>query len=129
MKETALGSVPRDVVFFGILMILSGAGDLYIIVSNPEYSLPFFGTKPYGIFGGVVKSVHPFIHFASGYGAIYGKRWAYPLFMAYSVYGLANAITNRMLLPPPHRIRTVFIIGTILVMGYLYWRRNQFKNV
>ncbi len=128
IKQEVQTPVPCDIVFFGVLMILSGIGDLYIIVANPAYSLPLFGTKPHGIFGALIKFIHPLIHFASGYGAIYAKRWAYPLFMAYSVYGLVNAITNRLLLPPPHRIRTLFIVLTVLVMGYLYFRRRLFKN-
>ncbi len=119
--------VPRDIIFFGILMILSGMGDLFIIIAYPQYSLPFFGTKPTGLPGVLIKGIHPLIHFASGYGAIYGRKWAYPFFMAYSVYGLINATVNLMVFPPPHRIRTVFIIGTLLVMMYLYLRRSQFK--
>jgi hypothetical protein len=118
--------VPRDVIFFGVLMIVSGMMDLYIIVANPTYSLPFFGTKPTGFVGNMIKVIHPLIHFGSGYGAIYGKRWAYRLFMIYAVYGLINAAANFMLLPPPHRIRTIFMIGTALVMVYLYFRRNRF---
>ncbi len=121
-------TAPMDITIFGILMILSGIGDIYIIVSNPQYSLPFFGMKPEGIISLLTKSVHPPIHFAAGYGAIYGRKWAYPLFMTYSVYGLINAMANRLLLPPPHRIRTIFIVGTVLVMAYLYCRRRQFKN-
>jgi len=128
MNLKRLGDTPRDIVFFGVLMILSGMGDFYIIIANPQYRLPFFGMKPDGFTGLLIKSVHPFFHFGAGFGAMYGKKWAYPLIMAYSVYGLANAMTNRMLLPAPHRIRTIFMIGTALVMVYLYCRRDQFKN-
>lgn len=128
MNLKRLGDTPRDIVFFGVLMILSGMGDFYIIIANPQYRLPFFGMKPDGFTGLLIKSVHPFFHFGAGFGAMYGKKWAYPLIMAYSVYGLANAMTNRMLLPAPHRIRTIFMIGTALVMVYLYCRRDQFQN-
>jgi hypothetical protein len=121
-------AVPRDILFFGVLMILSGMGDLSIIIAYPQYSLPFFGTKPAGLTGGLIKIIHPLIHFAAGFGAIYARKWAYPFFMSYSVYGLINATVNLMVFPPPHRIRTVFIIGTLLVMIYLYFRRSQFKN-
>lgn len=120
--------VPYDIILFGVLMILAGMADIYIIIANPQYRLPFFGMKPDGLVGVVIKSVHPFFHFGAGFGLIYGKKWAYPFIMAYSVYGLVNAMTNRLLLPGPHRIRTVFMIGTALVMVYLYFRRNQFKN-
>jgi hypothetical protein len=120
--------VPFDIVCFGILMILSGIFDIAILVAYPQYSLPFFGGKLAGMPGILIKAIQPLIHFVSGYGAIYGRRWAYPFFMAYAVYGMANAVTNRLLLPPPHRIRTIFMIGTVLVMGYLYCRRRQFRN-
>ena len=120
--------VPWDIVCFGVLMILSGLGDLSIIMAYPEYSLPFFGTKPEGIFGLVIKGIQPPIHFIAGFGAIYRKKWAYPFFMIYSIYGLANAVTNRILLPPPHNIRTIFILGTLVVMGYLYFRRKAFTE-
>jgi len=122
------GDIAYDLVCFGVLMVLSGMGDLYIIVANPQYRLPFFGMKPEGWTGLLIKSVHPFFHFGAGFGAIYGKKWAYPLMMVYSAYGLINAMVNRMLLPGPHRIRTVFMIGTSLVMVYLYLRRDQFRN-
>lgn len=120
--------VPFDLVFFGVLMILSGFGDIYIIIANPEYALPIFGMKLSGFAGWAFKLIHPVIHFASGYGAIFAKRWAYTAFMAYSVYGLINAAVNRMVLEGPHRIRTVFFFMTLGVMGYLYWRRGHFKN-
>jgi len=124
----AVRRVPLDLVFFGVLMVLSGFGDIYIIFANPEYALPIFGMKLSGAAGWAFKLIHPVIHFASGYGAIFGKRWAYLFFMAYSTYGLTNAAVNRMVLPGPHRIRTVFFIMTLAVMGYLYWRRGQFRN-
>jgi hypothetical protein len=108
-------------------MILSGIGDLSIIIAYPQYSLPFFGARLSGLPGLSIKLIHPLIHFISGYGAIYGRRWAYLFFMAYAGYGMVNAVVNRLLLPPPHRIRTIFMIGTVLVMGYLYFRREQFK--
>jgi hypothetical protein len=120
--------IPYDIILFGVLMLVAGMGDIYIIVANPQYRLPFFGMKPDGLTGALIKSVHPFFHFGAGFGLIYGKKWAYPFMMAYSVYGLVNAMTNRLLLPGPHRIRMVFMIGTALVMVYLYFRRNQFKN-
>lgn len=121
-------NVPFDIFFFGVMMILAGFGDIYIIAANPQYRLPFFGTKPDGFPGFLFKAVQPFIHFGVGFGLIYGKKWAYPFIMAYSTYGLVNAMANRLLLPGPHRIRTIFMIGTALVMVYLYWRRNKFSN-
>jgi hypothetical protein len=102
-KKKAGPPVPRDIIFVGVLMILSGIGDLSIIISYPQYSLPFFGTKLQAIAGVFIKAIHPFIHFSAGYGAIYAKKWAYPFFMAYSVYGIANAMANFIPLPPPGR--------------------------
>lgn len=121
-------AVPVDIIFFGVLMILSGIMDTYIIVANPEYGLPVFGMKLTGLAGWFFKFLSPVLHFASGYGAILGRRWAYPLFMIYSVYGLASATVSRLVLPPPHRIRTVFMIVLVGFMIYLYSRRNAFRN-
>ena len=120
--------VAWDIIVFGVVMIVSGMADLYIIVRHPLYSLPFFGTTLQGISGALIKGVHPVIHFVSGYGAIYGRRWAYRLFMAYAAYGLVNAMVNRLLLPPPHRIRTIFMIGTLIVAVYLILRKKQFER-
>jgi len=121
-------TVPFDLVVMGVLMILSGGMDLYLIAANPEYGIPTFGVKRTGVIGWVLKLIAPPIHFASGYGAIGGRRWAYRFLMLYSFYGLINAAVNRMLLPGPHRIRTVFFVGTLLFVGYLYARREHFKN-
>lgn len=121
-------SVPYDLVFFGILMISSGFMDLYIIIANPEYSLPIFGMKFIGWGGWFVKLIAPPIHFISGYGAILGRKWAYRLMMYYSFYGLINATVNRLVLPGPHRIRTIFLAGTLFFIGYLYMRRRQFRT-
>ena len=128
IKLSSIRTTPPDIIFFGCLMIVSGIMDFYIIIANPQYRLPFFGIKPEGVIGWASKLIHPFIHFAAGFGALYVKKWAYPLFMVYSIYGLTNAMTNRILLPGPHRIRTIFMILTLLVMVYLYKRRGVFKN-
>jgi hypothetical protein len=129
-QETASARqpVPADIIFFGVLMILSGMMDTYIIIANPEYGLPVFGMKLTGAAGWFFKFLSPVLHFTSGYGAVLGRRWAYPLFMAYSIYGLASAIVSRIVLPPPHRIRTVFIFILLIVMIYLYIRRKAFRN-
>ena len=120
--------VSYDIVFFGVLMILSGFMDLYIIFANPKYQLPIFGMKFAGPAGWFFKLAPFLLHFIAGYGMILGRRWAYLLLMLYSLYGIVNATANRMLLPGPHRIRTIFVIGTLLFMGYLYWRREAFNR-
>jgi len=121
-------TVAPDIIFWGSLMIVSGMMDLYIIISNPDYRLPTFGTRPTGVIGWFVKLSAPPIHFLTGYGAILGRKWAYPLMTYYSLYGLINAIVNWIVLPGPHRIRTIFMVGTVFFMGYLYIRRGQFKT-
>ena len=121
-------SVPADIIFFGVLMILSGVMDTYIIIANPEYGLPVFGMKLTGAVGWFFKFLSPVLHFTSGYGAILGRRWAYPLFMVYSLYGLASAIVSRLVLPPPHRIRMIFIMVLLGFMAYLYARRKAFRT-
>lgn len=120
--------VPADLIFLGLLMILSGVMDTYIIIANPAYGLPVFGMKLTGAAGWFFKFLSPVLHFASGYGAILGRRWAYPLFMFYSLYGLASATVSRLVLPPPHRIRTIFILLLLVLIPYLYARRKAFRN-
>jgi len=121
-------AVPLDLIVLGVLMVLSGGMDLYLIVANPEYGIPTFGTKRTGAVGWALKLIAPPIHFVSGYGALRGRRWAWRFLMLYSLYGLANAAVNRMLLPAPHRIRTLFLIGTVIFIGYLYIRREHFRS-
>jgi hypothetical protein len=119
--------VPFDLVFLGVLLIMAGGIDSYLIFTNPKYAIPTFGMKLAGPWGWFFKLMAPPIHFLSGYGVAMGRRWAYLLLMGYSLYGLLNASINRLLLPGPHRIRTVFILGTLLFVGYLYMRRSHFK--
>jgi hypothetical protein len=120
--------VPYDLIFFGVLLILAGFTDLYIIFANPEYSLAFFGMKFTGLANWIHKLIAPPIHFVLGYGTILGRRWAYTFLMVYSFYGLANATVNLWVLPGPHTIRTRFIIGTVVLLGYIFYRRDAFKN-
>lgn len=120
--------VPYDLVFFGVLMILSGFVDAYIIIINPDYRLPVFGMKLSGKIGWYFNFLFPLFHFASGYGTLLGKRWAYLLFMVFSIYMISSASIGLIRLPPPHNIRTGFLIGTPLFMGYLYWRRAFFSS-
>lgn len=127
-SDFARRPIPYDLVFFGVLMIFSGFTDLYIIFANPEYHLPIFGMKFAGPAGWFFKLAPSLLHFLSGYGMILGRRWAYILLMLYSLYGVVNATVNRLLLPGPHRIRTIFIIGTLIFMWYLYFRRKAFRN-
>ncbi len=117
-----------DMVCFGFLMFFSGVIDLYLIAANPHYNLPVFGVTFTGPMGWLIKLIAPPIHFISGYGAIRGRKWAYPLLMIYSLYGLMSAAVNRLSLPPPHRIRTVFMVVTLFFVVYLYARRDHFHQ-
>ncbi len=128
MSSAVHKSVPFDLVFLGVLLIMAGVADLYLIATNPRYAIPTFGMKLAGPWGWFFKSIAPPIHFLSGYGTIKGRRWAYLLLIGYSLYGLLNAGINRWLLPGPHRIRTLFFIATLLFIGYLYSRRHHFKT-
>ncbi len=120
--------MPYDLVFFGFLMIISGFVDAYIIFINPDYRLPVFGTKLTGKMGWYFNFLFPLFHFASGYGTLRGRKWAYWLFMVFSFYMIASATTSLIRLPPPHNIRTAFLIGTPIFMFYLYKRRVYFSD-
>jgi len=120
------GKVPSDLIFFAVVMILSGIVDAYIITINPDYRLPVFGMKLTGKIGWYFNFLFPLFHLASGYGTLLGRRWAYLLFMGFSVYMILSASVGLIRLPPPHNIRTGFLIGTPIFMAYLYWRRRFF---
>ncbi|MFQ5598298.1 MAG: hypothetical protein ACE5GK_09635 [Nitrospiria bacterium] len=120
-------SAPYDLVVFGIVMIVSGVFDIYIILDNPEYRLTVLGRK---LDGPVIRYfifLFPIFHFVVGYGVIMCRRWAYYLFMAFAVYGIISPLINYFRFPPPHRVRTILLIGSLFVMAYLYWRRRYFK--
>lgn len=120
--------VPADVQIFGILFIVSGLMDLYIILANPTYSLWFFGMKFPGISGRLFILASPSIHIIAGYGCLAHRSWAYPLLMVYSLYGVANALTN-LYVVGFGRIRMTFIIATLAFMVYLYLRRKAYRGI
>ncbi len=133
MSKSAVGravrttrSVPLDLIIFGIVMIVSGVFDVYIILANPEYRLPVLGKKLDGPVTRYFIFLFPLFHFIVGYGVIVCRRWAYYLFIVFSVYGIVSPTINFFRFPPPHRIRTILLIGSVLVLAYLYWRRKYF---
>jgi len=120
--------VPRDIIIFGIVMIVSGFYDVKIILDHPEYELPIMGMKFGGTVGRMVIFLFPLLHFVVGYGVIRCRRWAYYLFIAFASYGIISPLINYFRMPPPHRIRTILLIGSVLVLVYLYKRRAYFKT-
>ncbi len=121
-------SIPYDLTILGIVMIVSGIMDTYLIIANPDYRLPIFGMKLEGPLGWYLNLLFPVIHFIVGYGVLLARRWSYLLFMGFTLYGIISASVNFLRLPPPHNIRTVFLIVSFIVLGYLYVRRRQFKH-
>ncbi len=120
--------VPYDLIFFGVLMVVSGVMDIYIIFANPDYRLPVFGMKLEGPEGWYLNLVFPLFHFFIGYGLVFARKWAYRLFVGFTIYGILSASVNFLRLPPPHNIRTIFIIISLAVLGYLYARRAHFNR-
>lgn len=128
VDESVRKKVPLDLIFFGIVMIVSGVFDVYIILANPEYRLPVLGKKLDGPITRYFIFLFPLFHFVVGYGVILCRKWAYYLFIAFAVYGIVSPTINFFRFPPPHRIRTILLIGSIIVMAYLYWRRKYFLS-
>jgi hypothetical protein len=76
----------------------------------------------------MVIFIFPLLHFIVGYGVIYCRKWAYYLFIAFAAYGIISPVINYFRMPPPHRIRTILLIGSFIVLAYLYKRRAYFKT-
>lgn len=117
-------STPYDITTFGVLMILSGMVDIYIILKFSDYRLPFFGIKLNWYF----NFLFPVVHFAVGYGLIQTRKWVYHLFIIFCLYGIISPTINFFRQPPPHNIRTILLIASIAVLFYLRWRRPYFRN-
>ncbi|MFQ5587688.1 MAG: hypothetical protein ACE5F7_02520 [Nitrospiria bacterium] len=127
-KSRATKPVPYDLMVLGIVMVISGIMDTYLIIANPDYRLPVFGMKLEGPLGWYLNLVFPVIHFIIGYGVILARRWSYHLFMGFTIYGIISALVNLIRLPPPHNIRTIFLVVSFLVLVYLYMRRGHFNR-
>ncbi len=120
--------IPYDLTIFGVVMIVSGFFDTYLIIANPDYRLPVFGMKLKGPMGWYLNLLYPVVHFIIGYGVMLAKKWAHRLFVGFTVYGMISATVNFIRLPPPHNIRTVFLIVSALVLVYLYLRRGAYNR-
>ncbi len=120
--------VPYDILAFGVVMIVSGVFDIYIIVANPEYRLTVLGWKLDGPLLRYLIFLFPLFHCVVGYGMIKCRRWTYYLFMAFAIYGIVSPAINYFRFPPPHRVRTILLIGSVIVIAYLHWRKPYFKT-
>lgn len=127
-KNVTIPPIPYDLIFFGVLMVASGMMDIFIIFKNPDYRLPVFGMKLEGPNGWYLNLVFPGFHFFIGYGLIFARKWAHRLFVGFTIYGILSASVNFLRLPPPHNIRTIFIIISLVVLVYLYMRRAHFNR-
>lgn len=118
-----------DLLVLGILMILAGLIDISVILKNPDYRMPVFGMKLPGKGGWYfILIFFPLFHFIAGYGAILRRKWAFYLFVIPSAYIMVSAAVSLVLLPPPHRIRSIILLTMPIFLGYLFWRRKHFQT-
>lgn len=115
----------HDIRYLGALFFLTAFMDLYIIVSNPEYALTIFCTKPAGLWGGLAKAQSPTLHTLIGYGFMRLRRWSLLLYLVYAAFGLLNATANYACFGYG-RVRTVFLLSLIAFTAYVLWRRRCF---
>ena len=115
----------HDIRYLGALFFLTAFMDLYIIVSNPEYALSIFCTKPAGLWGGLAKAQSPTLHTLIGYGFMRLRRWSLLLYLVYAAFGLLNATANYACFGYG-RVRTVFLLSLIAFTAYVLWRRRCF---
>lgn len=120
--QTAWGRA-HDIRYLGVLFLVSAILDLYIIVKNPSYSLPFFCEKPTGFLGLLAKAQSPTLHILIGYGFFTLRRWALMCYLGYAGVGLMNATVNFACFGFG-RIRTVLVIALLAFSAYILWRRQ-----
>jgi hypothetical protein len=117
----------HDIRFLGALFLLSAVNDSIIILSNPEYLLPFFCTKPAGLVGVATKALSPVLHTAVGLGFLRLRRWSLFLYLLYAAYGMANAVVNLTCFGPG-RVRNTLLITLAVFTVYIVWRRRCFDE-
>jgi hypothetical protein len=117
----------HDIRFLGALFLLSAVNDSVIILSNPEYLLPFFCTKPAGPVGVATKALSPVLHTAVGLGFLRLRRWSFFLYLLYAAYGMTNAMVNLTCFGPG-RVRNTLLITLALFTVYILWRRRCFDE-
>ncbi|MFM8550896.1 MAG: hypothetical protein ACKOCD_01045 [Nitrospiraceae bacterium] len=116
-----------DIRYLGLLFLQTAATDLYIIVTNPSYSLMLFCTKPAGVWGMLAKAQSPTLHLLIGYGFLRLRRWGLLLYGAYAAFGLLNASTNFACFGYG-RVRTVFVLTLAAFTAYVFWRSPCFTE-
>lgn len=116
---------PYDIYAIGVIFVLNVAMDTWLIVANPEYALPLFGTTFTGALGWLVKIQSPILHGVLGYGFLRRRRWSYWLYMAYAAFGLSSALINLAVFGMG-RIRLIFIVSLTLITAYIFARRRVF---
>jgi hypothetical protein len=115
----------HDIRFLGALFLLSAVNDSIIILSNPEYLLPFFCTKPAGLVGVATKALSPVLHTAVGLGFLRLRRWSFFLYLIYAAYGMTNAMVNLTCFGPG-RVRNTLLITLAVFTVYIVWRHRCF---
>lgn len=117
----------RDIKLFGALFVLVGLIDLLIIEFFPAYALKLFGVTIVGPLAYIVKLHSPAAHFVIGYGFLFLRPWAWGLAMAYGGFGIVSELLNQLAFGF-HRLRTGFMVSTVLFLCYLAWRRALFAD-
>jgi len=116
---------PYDIYAIGVIFVLNVAMDTWLIVRNPQYQLPLFGTTFTGIWGWMAKIQSPILHGLLGYGFLRRRRWGYLLYMAYAAFGLSSALVNLATFGFG-RIRMIFIASLTIITAYIVARRRVF---
>lgn len=116
----------HDLRYIGAHFFLTAFMDVYIIVANPDYGLKVLGTTFEGAWGILWKLQSPVIHLLIGIGFLGVKRWGLLVYLLYAAFGLVNATVNLAVLPPPHRIRIVFLALLAAFTAYILRRRKRF---
>ncbi len=127
IREGEFRKRPTDILALGVLFFLSALFDLYIIMAFPRYGLKIFGTEFSGAAGWIVKLQSPFIHTFLGLGFLSLSLWAYYLFLFYMLFGIVNAAVNYAVIGFGW-IRSIFIVGSVIFLIYVYRRREVFHG-
>ncbi len=117
-----------DLQAIGLLFLLTAFTDIYIIQARPDYGLKIMGTALPGAWGVLAKAQSPVLHVLIGVGFLLVKRWGLFVYLLYAGFGIINAAVNLAVLPPPHRIRIIFMLSLAAFTAYILWRRKRFAT-
>lgn len=115
-----------DLQAIGLLFLLTAFTDIYIIQARPDYGLKIMGAALPGAWGVLAKAQSPVLHVLIGVGFLLVKRWGLLVYLLYAGFGTINAAVNLAVLPPPHRIRIIFMLSLAAFTAYILWRRKRF---